>query len=378
MTERPKVLAVDDEQAVLEGLRLNLRKKYEVSCCTGGEAALDLLAREPDHAVIISDMRMPGMSGATFLARAREVVPDASRLLLTGQADLESAIAAVNEGQIYRFLTKPCPPPVLQSVVDDATELHRLVTSEKVLLEKTLRGAVNALSEVLALASPDFFGRGTRIKNRVCALSERLGLPDRWQLEVAAVFSQLGYVSLPPELVGKLIQGANLEPAEQQVLERIPRILEQLLAPIPRLERVLRIVLGAAKPGRSRPKEVDALLEFRQTQLLRVAIDFESLESTGLSPELALQALRGRSGAYDGEALDALAELLGAEKAGNAVHELPLANLRVGMILLQEVKTKAGILVVPKGYEVTASFIERMKNYPPGTLPNSVRALVRG
>ncbi len=90
----------------------------------------------------MSDMRMPGMDGATVLTRARAVQPDTVRVLLTGQADMEDAVAAVNDGNIFRFLIKPCPRPVLVRALTDAVDQHRMITAERVLLERTLRGSV--------------------------------------------------------------------------------------------------------------------------------------------------------------------------------------------------------------------------------------------
>src|SRR5689334_10150530 len=101
-----RILCVDDERSLLDGLTLTLGRRYDVETATSGAQALELLERDPNRAVIMSDMRMPGMDGATFLAKARGMVPEAVRVLLTGQAEIETAIAAVNEGQVFRFLTK--------------------------------------------------------------------------------------------------------------------------------------------------------------------------------------------------------------------------------------------------------------------------------
>lgn len=99
-------------------------------------------------------MQMPNMNGAAFLTEVRKRCSDVSRVLLTAQADIESACAAVNRGQTFRFLTKPCPPEELRAALNDAVAQHRLITSERVLLEQTLVGSVRALSEVLALVHP--------------------------------------------------------------------------------------------------------------------------------------------------------------------------------------------------------------------------------
>ena len=154
VTGRPKVLCVDDEPQVLEGLALHLRRSYDVVTATSGAAALDVLGKDGVTAVIISDMRMPAMDGAAFLSRARQLVPDATRILLTGQSSLAAAIGAVNDGHIFRFLTKPCAPPALMAAVGDGAEQHRLVRAEKVLLEQTLHGSIKAMTDILALANP--------------------------------------------------------------------------------------------------------------------------------------------------------------------------------------------------------------------------------
>ena len=104
---KPPILCVDDEPAVLEGMRDNLRRTFRVTTAGSGAEGLELLT-EQQFAVVLSDMRMPEMDGAQFLTRARQIAPDTTRMLLTGYADIESAISAVNDGQVFRFLTKPC------------------------------------------------------------------------------------------------------------------------------------------------------------------------------------------------------------------------------------------------------------------------------
>ncbi|MBV9949331.1 MAG: response regulator, partial [Myxococcales bacterium] len=118
MATKPRVLCVDDEPNVLEGLALSLRRGHDVVTAGGGEAGLEILGRDPTIAAVVSDMRMPGMDGATFLGKARALAPDATRVLLTGQTELDAAITAINEGRIFRFLTKPCPPAVLVPAVE--------------------------------------------------------------------------------------------------------------------------------------------------------------------------------------------------------------------------------------------------------------------
>ncbi len=112
-TRRPRVICVDDEPHVASGLALHLRRRYEVEIATNGQAGLELLARKPEAAVVISDMRMPGMSGAEFLARASAEHPKTTRILLTGLRRARGRDSGHQRGHIFRFLVKPCPPPEL-------------------------------------------------------------------------------------------------------------------------------------------------------------------------------------------------------------------------------------------------------------------------
>jgi diguanylate cyclase (GGDEF)-like protein len=156
-TPRHKILCVDDEAQVLEGLSLQLGRRYEVHTALSGAEALEILQREDRFAVLISDMRMPRMDGATFLARARTVAPNAARILLTGQTDLRSAIAAVNEAQVLKFLSKPCPPPELHAAVETAIEHHRQASGATTGLRRTLTAQIISQDGVTGLASRTHF-----------------------------------------------------------------------------------------------------------------------------------------------------------------------------------------------------------------------------
>lgn len=368
---KPRILCVDDEPQVLEGLTLNLRRHFEIETATSGALGLEILAREPTLAVVMSDMRMPGMDGAAFLAQARQVLPDAVRVLLTGQAEISSAIAAINEGQIFRFLTKPCPPPALLSAINAAVEQHRLITSERVLLEQTLHGSIKALTDVLALVSPAAFGRATRIKQLVSELAEQLSLRERWQVEVAAMLSQLGYITLPPDTAERLYYGRAVSAEEQQLVARLPTLTEELVGNIPRLEAVQAILKSYTKsysadaaPTNDPKKQVVTV----GAQVLHVAIDFDTLETAEAgSADLALDTLRARAGKYAPHVLEALASVRGTHR-NVTIHEIARRDLLVGMILVEDVTLSNGVLLVARGYEVTERFLERLRNFPAGTM----------
>jgi len=365
MAEKPTVLLVDDELQVLEGLALHLRREFTVTQAASGFQALEALRSDPDTAVVVSDLRMPGMDGIAFCERAREVAPDAVRILLTGHADLDAAILVVNQGQIFRFLQKPCAPHTLCVAVTAAERQHRLLTAERVLLEETLRGSISALTDVLALSSPRLFGRGVRVRQLASELGTALQCPDVWQIEVAAMLLQLGYLSLPDEAVSKLFEGQALDDAEQAIADRVPEVAERLLGSIPRLEPVRTLLATHAGAGRVA----------RGAQILRVAIEFDRLEAEGYEPSHVLGLLRSQD-RYDSEVLDALVHRRGRPESPADVRDLPLQALRVGMVCVTDVRLTNGALLVARGYEITPSFVERVRNFRAGTVNEPIRVVV--
>ena len=141
-----KILFVDDDELLLQTYQRHLRKLYDAEVALGAEEALAAVADRGPFAVIVSDMRMPGMNGIQLLAKVREIVPDTVRMMLSGHGDLNSAIEAVNEGNVFRFLTKPCSQATLLKALDAGLAQYRLVTAERELLSETLSGSLKVLS----------------------------------------------------------------------------------------------------------------------------------------------------------------------------------------------------------------------------------------
>ena len=371
---RVKVLCVDDEPQVLEGLALNLRRTYEVKVATSGLAGLEILSAQGPFAVVLSDMRMPVMDGAAFLGLVREADPDTIRMLLTGHADLQSAIMAVNEGQIFRFLTKPCPPDQLRSAFNAATEQHHLVTAERVLLEQTLRGSIKTLTDILSMTNPVAFGRATRIKRHVSELADALNLENRWQVEVAAMLSQLGSISLPEETAERFYKSEELSDREKEMVARMPKVTEDLLANIPRLEPVREILAKQGIPFEAKKGKASHPIGAR---ILKIVAEFDELETRGISIQLALDTMLGRESRYDPKILQEFVRLKGASAAHGMIREIPLKSVREGMIFTEDVRTKTGLLLVARGFEVTQSFLEKVRNFQDGMVNEPLRVIVK-
>lgn len=361
---KPRMLCVDDEPRVLEGLALVLRRHFELRTATSGAEALAMLDAPWQPAVIMSDMRMPSMDGAAFLAAACVKAPDAVRLLLTGQADMNSAISAVNDGQIFRFLTKPCPPPALLAAATAAAAQHRLITAEKELLEQTLLGSLKALTDILAISNPQLFGRAQRLRQLVRDLCAADGRSPPWTLDAACMLTQIGSVALPPEVGAKLARGQTLEPRESQMVANAGPLSVRLLANIPRLESVIALLEGMqtrwSMQTRAQVEPNPGLA--RDAQWLRAVSAYVGLESAGVTAAQAIATLRAELGDHDPQVLDALQALLVSDQPP-PVRECSLRELEPGMVLAQDVHLPNGTLLVSRGYEITPGLLERLDNF---------------
>jgi response regulator RpfG family c-di-GMP phosphodiesterase len=363
---RPRILCVDDEPNVLDGLKRTLRSVFIVETAIGGRLGLEILKTKGPFVVLTSDLRMPLMNGVEFLTRAREIAPETVRVLLTGQGDMEAAVSAVNDGNIFRFLTKPCATGVLVRSLMACAEQHRLQTAEKVLLEHTLRGCIKALTDILAMTNPAAFGRATRVERAVGEMMSHFGIAERWPVEVAAMLSQIGTMALPPRTQEKIYKGEQLTDEETEMAERVPAVAEELLANIPRLElvrEILRLYPSAFAGGRASPETGEEDAFPWGARALKIALDYDIVESETETGRHPIDVLRARCGWYDPEILEGFAELRGRGKKEVLVHELMLREIAAGMQFGEDVKSAKGLLLIARGQEVTPSLLERVRNF---------------
>jgi len=147
MDPKPPILLVDDEPEILFSLRGLLRREFDLHTAQGGAEALEVLRRQPVH-VIMSDQRMPGMTGVELLRRARAECPEAIRIIFTGYADIKAVVDAINEGQIYRYLTKPWDPDELVALLHQGCD-HYQQTAERKQLLRDLKEHLSRCRDVL-------------------------------------------------------------------------------------------------------------------------------------------------------------------------------------------------------------------------------------
>jgi len=318
----------------------------------------------------VADRQMPGMDGIKFLAAVRKQAPDAIRIMLTGNADLEGAIRVVNEGNIFRFLTKPCPPEVLTRALQDAQAQYRLVTSEKELLNKTLNGSIKLLTDILSMVDNQSFGRAQTLRDAITAVTARLHVENAWEIHLAVMLASIGYVTIPPETLVRSRAGQTLSTVEEQMLERLPETAARLLANIPRLEGVARIVQyqhkhfdGSSSPADSTAGESIPL----GSRLLKILIDMMDLQSAGLTRLAALDKLQTQSGWYDPALLTAVRACneggpVGVDASHLSLH-VRFTDLTPGMVLRSNVETRDGTLILSVGHHITEMTLEKLRNF---------------
>jgi response regulator RpfG family c-di-GMP phosphodiesterase len=361
-----RVLFVDDDPNLTAAFRRAYRKRFDFHSAGSGDAGLELIRTSLPFAAVVADMRMPGMDGVEFLSEVRRISPDTTRIMLTGLADLETAMEAVNKGHVFRFLNKPCDEENLAEVVEAGIRQYELVTSERILLEQTLTGSVQILVDLLSVFDARNFGRSQLLREYALKMAGRMGIRNPWDLGLAALLASIGRLAIPIDLQGKLGRGERLTVQEQEAFRTIPEVGARMVANIPRLKSVSRIILYASKDfdGEGYPVDgtrgEDLPLESR---ILRVATDFVEGLRQRHSRSVVFEQLRLKKGPYDPAVLAALGQVLGADPAGEPTHQLlPIAELAPGMILMADVLNPDGLILIPAGTRLSMIQLERLRH----------------
>lgn len=376
-----KILLVDDDTNILSAYQRNLRRNFQVVMATSGSEGLKIMSEEGPFAVIVSDYRMPEMDGIQFLTHAQQVAPDTVRIMLTGQADMNVSIQAVNEGRIFRFLTKPCPIEDFSRVLMLAVEQYALVTTEHELLEKTLKGSIRLLIDVLSAASPIAFSRASRLHLLSRRVANRMKAENTWEIEIASMLSQIGCVTVPAEILTKAHAGNPLNENENEIFKAHPQAGRNLLANIPRLEAIGEGIAFQMKQydGGGLPADPRKGKQIPLTgRILKVIQDFDWELSLGKTPSEAMDVLRTHLEWYDPDIFAALeAELLSIHE-GYVVRALPFQGVVTGMVLADDLVDMNGAMLIPKGYEISEALKMRLSIFARlGRLREPVKVLER-
>ena len=356
-----KILFVDDEPQLLQAIKRQMRKRFELSTAESGQQALELMKKNGPFAVVVSDMRMPGMDGLELLTQVKAAYPDTVRMMLTGNADQETAADAVNKGQVFRFLSKPCSMAVMAPALALALRHSKLILAEKELLNETLRGSIGVMSELLTLANATAFSLGPRIKPMVVKLAELMGLFPSWQYEVSACMSQLGCITLPSDIMHKVHAGIDLTDEEWETYRKHPSTAGRMVSQIPRLEKVTEIIINQLTKYQDYSDDLEENVALGG-QILKVAIEYDLLRQQDIEHGKALEKMRRKKGWYNPDILNHVAKFKPSERKVE-IKNVRFSGIVAGMVADEDVLAKNGTLLIPKDQKITWSTIESLTNF---------------
>lgn len=400
------ILCIDDEPNVLSALKRLLRPTgYRVITAEGGAQALSLMETQPVH-LVISDMRMPLMSGAELLHQVYERWPSTARVLLTGYADMSSTIAAINEGRIHRYITKPWNDGELMAVVKDAHDLHALRAEKSRLTELTLKqndelkslnatleqkveartadlarineqvkknyfNSIKAFSHLIELRGGHLMGHARKVADLGRKIAKTMGLNDAQTHEIfiAALMHDIGHIGLSDQILASPV--SKLTPADAARYRLHPTLGEQALMGLDDLQPVAALIRshherhdGCGFPDGLEGDEIPI-----GARILAVADTYEDLQaghciSEQLSPAEARTLIeRGKGTQFDPAVVDAFLSLFTTPIDAPAIPPLMLSSgeLRPGMLLAQDLKSNEGVMLLATDHVLTATLIDRIR-----------------
>lgn len=406
------ILCVDDEPGILSALRRLFRAKgFQVQIAEGGKAGLALLETQPFD-LVISDMRMPEMDGAAFLEQVRLRWPDSIRLLLTGYADITSVMAAINKGEIYRYIAKPWDDNDILLIVRSALQ-HRLMVLEQARLQtlikqqnaelktlnaslevkvqertKDLQQAVERLknnfvtsikvfTSLIEMRHKDLAGHSRRVADLAKRLALQMGLDNKQAQEVfvAALLHEIGKVGFPDELINTPVVMLNTRQLEE--FRKYPERAEAALMPLEELKGAVQIILNHLErwDGAGYPRHIAGESIPMGARILSVASDYDSLQigliaQRKLEPGQAQDVIfQGAGRRFDPAVVDALMVLCGARPKTQVRQDrwvevtVSSIGLKPGMKLSRDLITPSGLLMLTAGHALDESVIKKIVDF---------------
>jgi response regulator RpfG family c-di-GMP phosphodiesterase len=358
---RGNIMAVDDNPANLKLLEGMLRQEgYQVRSFPRGRLALAAAAENPPELILL-DINMPEMNGYEVCERlkADEKMARIPVIFLSVLGEPADKVKAFQAGGVD-YVTKPFQLEEVQARVDTHIKLRRAQQVEHDLLEKTLTGAVRALTELAQLTAPGLAVRSEAIRSIVAHITDRMAISEAWQYELAATLSLIGCITLPDEAFEKAYGRQDLSEAEDRMFRAHPGSGARLLSNIPRLEDVAEMIRGQQMGQSTGPVGLAAQLGAR---MLAIAVELDRRMFRGMAFTAALQELRTMPDRFDPAMLETLGDYE-TPKVASELEEVWVHELRVSMILAEDVLTKDGkMTIVRKGASLTNTLIDRIGNF---------------
>jgi putative two-component system response regulator len=359
------VLVVDDTKENIDILDGILKSTYKVKAASNGKKAIEIVDSKDKPDLVLLDIMMPDMDGYT-VCRHIKSIDHANRIpviFVTTKGEIEDEVQGFAAGAVD-YITKPVSPPIVLARVKTHLDLRNAKQQVDQLLTKTLMGSVKVLTDILALVSPTAFSQSSRFRRYARDIAAHLHLDEIWQFELAATLSLIGYITIPDEILRKIDRGSRLTSQEQEIFDTYPQVGADMIENIPRLETVADMIKRqrdtADTPLKGHPREWTTA--FLGGQLIRIIADLDRINSEEKSMKSALIKMRNRGGNYPNPLLIALWETQ-SDKPELIEKQVSLEELREGMILGADIKTKAGAKVLNRDTEVSPHLLKLLQRY---------------
>ena len=360
MTMDNRILLVDDDEELLELFVARLGGQFNLVTAGSASEGMALLGKEK-FKVVVSDYDMPVTNGIEFLGQVAETAPHSVRMMLTGTGDLAVAKEAVNSGHVFMFENKPIVISQLSSSLHACIREFDVADKERTLLEGTLNGAVRVLKDVMSMISPLAFSRANRLSNYANQLCSFGVIPETWSFKLAAMLSQVGCISVPGEVLQKVIAGQELDSVENAMYNRFPAEGAKMIEEIPMLEGVAAIVRNQRKShGDIKGLVLDQDIKVAANALKMIG-DFDLWLETGHSSKEVVAKLKGNASEYYPSLLGVVDQLQDFGEYMNLV-SATVSNLSPRMVLAEDVESDDGSLLIPQGMELGFSGITMLRN----------------
>lgn len=351
---RHKILLVDDEEANVRLLKRVLSDEYDTVDALSGQDGLNLL-KEHDISLIITDQRMPGMTGVQLLKESLAIRPDAMRILLTGYTDVQALIDAINSGHVYKYVPKPWDRDELRVTVRRAIETYELkqrntqlvqdLTGALSQLEEVSLGTIRALADALDAKCDYTSGHSLRVSQYALLIGKNMGLtPEELRdLELGGILHDIGKIGVPESILWK---PAKLTAEETAIMAEHPVKSAQIIGDLPSLQKAKRFVMhhhefmdGSGYPDKLAGDDIPL-----GARIILVADAYDAMTSDrpyrkAIGHERAIQELKKCAGRqFDPKIVEVLVRVLGEGVEPNP-HELPSSHLGVQLASIDPKQT---------------------------------------
>lgn len=352
-----KILLVDDDLPLIQSLERNLSFEYDVQVAEGGHQAVKIAESDGPFAVAVVDMRMPQMDGIQTIHALRGRMKHCVFVMLTGNQDMDTVIDAINKGQVFRFLNKPCEVADLRNAIDQSLRQHQLMMVERELLHDTFLGAVNLLSDLIEQQGFRLIDT-QRLSQSMTSIAKELDFQMSWEQRVAARVCLAGVAMLS---ASESNQFDSLDPEEERHMALLARVCDQsakMIGRIPRMDVVADILKRIPKSNGVR---CDGRRDEITAGLLKISYYWNLLTMRGFSADEATRKLERLMPGLGDRTLAALAVLNDNQDAHTCM-KIPVEYLAAGMILSANVLDESGNIIVSRGRPLSESVIENLQN----------------